>query len=71
MKRPKPNLEDIEIQLLLEGMYLYYGHDFRNYAPSSLKRRTHSFLDSEGLTSISALQGQILRAAKNLAKLIH
>jgi chemotaxis protein methyltransferase CheR len=61
MRRHKPNLEDIEIQLLLEGMYLYYGYDFRNYAVSSLKRRIHNFLDSEALTTISALQEQMLR----------
>ncbi len=61
MKRLKPNLEDIEIQLLLEGMYLYYGYDFRNYAVSSLKRRIYTFLDSEGLNTISALLCQILR----------
>ena len=34
-----PDLEDIEIKLLLEGVYLHYGYDFREYASSSLKRR--------------------------------
>ena len=32
-------LEDIEIALLLEGLYRYYGFDFREYSPASLKRR--------------------------------
>jgi chemotaxis protein methyltransferase CheR len=53
-------LEDIEIQLLIEGIYRYYGFDFRNYAPSSLKRRIRSVLQAEKLTSISALQDQVL-----------
>jgi chemotaxis protein methyltransferase CheR len=57
---PKPNLEDIEIQLLLEGLYQYYGYDFRNYALSSLKRRIHSFMRVEGLEHISGLQEKLL-----------
>jgi chemotaxis protein methyltransferase CheR len=57
---PLSTLEDIEIQLLLEGMYRYYGYDFRNYAPASLKRRIRKFLDSENFPNISALQAQIL-----------
>jgi chemotaxis protein methyltransferase CheR len=60
MNLPKPNLEDIEIQLLLEGLYQYYGYDFRNYALASLKRRIHSFMHSQGLNTISALQAQLL-----------
>ncbi|MBD2253655.1 CheR family methyltransferase [Nostoc parmelioides] len=57
---PKPSLEDIEIKLLLEGIYQYYGHDFRNYAVSSLKRRIYSFMRLEGVNNISALQEQLL-----------
>ncbi|MEA5568789.1 protein-glutamate O-methyltransferase CheR [Anabaena sp. UHCC 0399] len=57
---PKPSLEDIEIQLLLEGLYQYYGYDFRNYALASLKRRIHNFMYSQGLKNISALQERLL-----------
>ncbi|MBW4555314.1 MAG: protein-glutamate O-methyltransferase CheR [Trichormus sp. ATA11-4-KO1] len=57
---PKPTLEDIEIQLLLQGMYQYYGYDFRNYALSSLKRRIRNFIHLEGLSNISALQERLL-----------
>src|SRR6184192_1510600 len=32
------DLEDIEIQLLLEGIRLCYGYDFREYALSPLRR---------------------------------
>ena len=53
-------LEDIEIQLLLEGVFRYYGFDFRNYAPASLKRRIWKITHSEHLTSISGLQEKIL-----------
>lgn len=60
MNLPKAKLEDIEIQLLLEGIYQYYGYDFRNYALSSLKRRVHSFMRSQELASVSALQERLL-----------
>ncbi|MEP0876103.1 protein-glutamate O-methyltransferase CheR [Funiculus sociatus GB2-M2] len=53
-------LEDIEIQLLLEGVYQYYGFDFRNYAPASLKRRIWNTIREEELTSVSALQEKVL-----------
>ncbi|HEY9802593.1 MAG TPA: protein-glutamate O-methyltransferase CheR [Leptolyngbyaceae cyanobacterium] len=60
MMLSKPNLEEIEIKLLLEGVYQYYGYDFRNYAVSSLKRRIHNFMRLEGLENISALQEKLL-----------
>lgn len=55
------DLEDIEVKLLLEGIYLYYGYDFRNYAPASLKRRIRKFLQLEKLANVCALQERILR----------
>ncbi|MDZ8052844.1 MAG: CheR family methyltransferase [Aulosira sp. ZfuVER01] len=54
------DLEDIEIQLLLEGIYRYYGLDFRNYALASLKRRIWNTVQSENLTTISGLQEKVL-----------
>lgn len=55
-----PDLEAIEVKLLLEGVYLHYGYDFREYAPASLKRRLRDFARSEGLSTLSQLQDQIL-----------
>ncbi len=60
MNLPKASLEDIEIKLLLEGVYQYYGYDFRNYALSSLKRRIKSFMHVEGISNISTLQERLL-----------
>ncbi len=54
------DLEDIEIQLLLEGTYLHYGYDFREYAPASLKRRIGDLMRDEKVGSISQLQDRIL-----------
>jgi chemotaxis protein methyltransferase CheR len=56
----QPHLEDIELELLLEGIFRHYGFDFRNYARSSLKRRVWSFVRTEGLTNISSLQERVL-----------
>lgn len=53
-------LEDIEIQLLLEGVFRYYGFDFRDYAMASLKRRIWNTVRAEKLDSISGLQEKIL-----------
>jgi len=55
-----PSLEEIEVQLLLEGVYRYYGYDFRDYAPSSLRRRIRKIVASEALPTISALQDRLL-----------
>jgi chemotaxis protein methyltransferase CheR len=53
-------LETLEIQLLLEGLFRYYGYDFRDYALASLKRRIWNTIQAERLTSISALQEKVL-----------
>ena len=54
------DLEDIEIRLLLEGVYLHYGYDFREYAPASLKRRIGDLMRDEKAESLSQLQDRIL-----------
>ncbi len=53
-------LEDLEIQLLLEGVHRYYGFDFRNYAIASIKRRIWNLMQTDQLPSISRLQEKIL-----------
>lgn len=56
----RTQLEDIEIKLLLEGIFCYYGFDFRDYALASLKRRIWNTINAEGLTSVSGLQEKVL-----------
>lgn len=53
-------LEDLEIQLLLEGVHCYYGFDFRNYAIAPIKQRIRNLIQIDQLSSISHLQAQIL-----------
>lgn len=65
------DLERIEIRLLLEGVYRYYGFDFRSYAYASIKRRIWKRAEAEGLASISALQQRVLHEPKAMERLLH
>jgi chemotaxis protein methyltransferase CheR len=65
-----PGVEDLEIELLLEGVARRYGADLRGYARSALKRRILGAVDGEGLPSVSALQERVLRDAPAMARLL-
>lgn len=56
----KNELEEIEIRLLLEGVYQRYGFDFREYAEASLTRRVRQCIREEQVTTISGLQEKVL-----------
>lgn len=55
-----PALEDLEIDLLLEGVFRCFGHDFRGYQRDAVKRKLHAFMRSRELRTVSALQEQAL-----------
>lgn len=63
-------VENIEIALLLEGIYRYYGFDFRNYAYSSIRRRIIHRMNVEKLDTVSALQERVLRDQQLMGKLL-
>lgn len=52
--------DDLDVHLLIEGLYHRYGYDFRNYASASLKRRIQSFLRTEKIATVAELQAQAL-----------
>ncbi len=54
------DVEEIETDLLLEGILQKYGHSFHNYARSSLKRRLKQFLKESKVNNISDLIPKIL-----------
>jgi chemotaxis protein methyltransferase CheR len=54
-------VEHIEIDLLLEGLYRRYGVDFRGYSKTFVARRVRGLLLTEQLPSVSALQERLLR----------
>ena len=63
-------LEDIEISLLLEGLYQYHGFDFRDYARASLKRRILERMRAEKLDTVSAFQNKVLHDDACMERLI-
>jgi chemotaxis protein methyltransferase CheR len=64
------NIEDIEIRLLLEALYVRYHYDFRNYAMASVKRRLRQACEQLGYSTISALQERVLHNEDMLPRLL-
>ncbi len=54
------NLENIELELLLQAIYLQYGYDFRDYSRAHVKRRVKHRMVQEKVKNISELQNKIL-----------
>jgi chemotaxis protein methyltransferase CheR len=54
---------EIELQLLLDAIYLKYHYDFRGYAQASLKRRLRTALERFSCSTLSQLQERMLRDA--------
>jgi chemotaxis protein methyltransferase CheR len=63
-------LEQIELELLLEGIHRRYGFDFRDYAPASLRRRVRRRMDGEKVETISALQDLLLHDPAVMERLL-
>ncbi|MBI0577243.1 protein-glutamate O-methyltransferase CheR [Neobacillus cucumis] len=74
MKNPpilqSEEIENIEIELLLEAVFRYYGYDFRNYALPFVQRRISHRVRKENLSSISALQEKVLRDSGTMLSLL-
>jgi chemotaxis protein methyltransferase CheR len=54
------DVPEIELQLLLEAIYLRFRYDFRSYSMASLKRRVARAMDEFGVKTISGLQERVL-----------
>ncbi len=52
--------EKIEIQLLLEAIFLRYGYDFRQYSKAHIRRRIRRHLELSNMENISAMQHRLL-----------
>ena len=63
-------LEDIEIGLLLEGVYRAHGFDFRDYSRASIKRRILELMRFEKLDTVSAFQNKLLHDASCLDRFV-
>ncbi|HSH04096.1 MAG TPA: protein-glutamate O-methyltransferase CheR [Anaerolineae bacterium] len=62
--------DDLELQLLLEAIYQRYGHDFRQYAQASVKRRVRHYLGQTEFEHIADLIPAILHQPKYFHELL-
>lgn len=62
-------LENIEIKLLLEGIYQCYGLDFRDYALTSIRRRILYRMKIENIETITQLLDRVLHDSSMMEKL--
>ena len=63
-------VEDVEIDLLLDGLYRFYGFDFRDYSRASIKRRILDLMRAEKLDTVSAFQNRVLHDPACLDRLL-
>lgn len=61
---------DIELKLLLEGVFLTYQHDFRQYAISSLRRRIRQAMVQFNCETVSQLQDRVLHEPEVFAQML-
>jgi chemotaxis protein methyltransferase CheR len=65
-----PQLERLEIELLLEAVFRHYGFDFRSYAYASIRRRLWRRIEAEGLKTVTALQERVLHDPAMMERLL-
>jgi len=61
---------DIELRLLLEGIFLRYQHDFRHYAVASLRRRISQAMERFDCLTVSQLQDKVLHDPAVFAQML-
>jgi len=61
---------DIELRLLLDGIFLKYHYDFRSYATASLKRRLTLAMQRFHCTTLSQLQDLVLHDPAQFHRLL-
>ncbi len=69
-EKEEVNVENIELELLLQAVFLQYGYDFREYSRAHVKRRVKHRMVQEGLHSISELQNKVLHDPEVFDRLV-
>ena len=64
------NVEDIEIQLLVDGIRLRYGFDFREYSAGPMRRNVQMAMIREGVRTVSAYQERVLHDPACMQRLL-
>jgi chemotaxis protein methyltransferase CheR len=63
-------VEDVEVDLLLEGIHRHYAFDFRQYARASLRRRLWRRMMEERVHTLSGLQERVLHDPEVMERLL-
>jgi len=58
--RPDPEVEELEVRLVLEAIHARYGYDLRDYARPSMRRRMLSALARSEAANLGDLQHRLL-----------
>jgi chemotaxis protein methyltransferase CheR len=69
-----PELEELELELLLEAVVRRFGFDFRLHDRAPLKRKLFVFMQQRGLSTLSQLQDHVLHdpaTAGGLLRALH
>jgi len=66
----RESTEELELELLLEGIFRRYGYDFRGYAGASLKRRLWKRMSLERLSTLTQLLDKVLHDPVVLDRLL-
>src|SRR5471030_1675803 len=70
----RPEVEELELELLLEALLQRFGYDFRGHERGPLKRRLRGVMAQRGLRTVSSLQDSVLHddgAAGALLRALH
>jgi chemotaxis protein methyltransferase CheR len=68
--RPMIAVDDVEIQLLLEGLVQVTGYNFRDYDPALIRRRIEAAMAEENVSTVSGLQAKVLHDPASLERLL-
>ncbi|MBB3221483.1 CheR family methyltransferase [Pseudoduganella umbonata] len=60
---PDPDVEELELSLLLEAVAQRFGFEFRSHDRAAVKRKLHGLMARRGLRTVSQLQDRVLHDA--------
>lgn len=58
---PRPEVEDVELDLFVRALKLRHGYDFGEYARASFRRRVQTLLQTLNCATIGEMTGRVLR----------
>lgn len=68
--RETKDIEEVEIQLLLEGVSRVKGLELSDYAAGSLRRRIRLFMQEQNLRSVSAVQEKVFHHPASMERFL-